>query len=132
MSNQEIPVPYLEDELTSALFHQIQSMHSQEISMLKGKILTLIEAIFTDPVQRKAVSDTIQNNVFYGSDGIHVQLGSRTRELLAPLYLEFKEQEGESASQVRPTWVNRYLEEYKSYPRSISPGWIEKIKNFKA
>lgn len=57
---------------------------NQQFSMLLGRVLTIVDAIFSDPVQRKAVKDLIKvdfqeqrNHVYnlcftFGEDGARV------------------------------------------------------------
>lgn len=94
-----------QNELSSIVFENINMLNKDTVTRLEGRLLTLVDAIFTDPEQRKAVKDNVRGMI----EEARIEVVRNAAQVCADIYHKLeKEIEGDGVEDSPPWFAKKY------------------------
>lgn len=123
-----------QEYLTTTLVSELGKNFDNITRDFQGRILTMLEASFSDPEQRKAIKNLAENDLIYGDRGLYAMSQRVIRNVLADLYTYFKLKNDErnvGNAESRPYWLlDRYYDEDTTIESLMTYSYLKGVKRF--
>lgn len=89
-----------QNQLSSIAFENINMLNKDTVTRLEGRLLTLVDAIFTDPEQRKAVKDNVRGMI----EEARNEVVQNAAQVCADIYHKLEKDTEVSGTEDSPPW----------------------------